>query len=192
MSLAVASGAQPGVADDGADSLDVVRRVDWRFVLPDPSLGRVAYLPPHEAALAEALGLVSAGEVALDVPVGATEAYDAVVLTGGARDQARAAWELLRPGGWVYAEIPGRAAGPLGRALRAAGFVDVTAYWLWPRAGACMEIVPLEPQAIRHVLGRRDPGARIRVRARVARALADARLFRFAVRDACVVGRRRP
>jgi hypothetical protein len=179
--------AQPPATEDDAEVLDVARRADWRFVLPDPSLGRVAYLPPHDAALADALGFVSAGEVTLEASQGS---YDTVVLTGGGPGQGRAAGALLRPGGWVYAEIAGRATGAWLRSLRAAGFADVAAHWLWPRADACLEIVPLERQAIRHVLGRRDPGARLRLRARAAGALAGAGLFRFAVRDACVVGRR--
>jgi len=32
------------------------RRADWRFLLPEPGLGRVACLPPHEPELIDALG----------------------------------------------------------------------------------------------------------------------------------------
>jgi hypothetical protein len=50
--------------------------------------------------------------------------------------------------------------------------------------------VPLEPLALQHALARRDPGARLRIRARVAALLARTRVFRLALRDAAVVGRR--
>jgi hypothetical protein len=181
--------ARPLLVDDSEDVVAVARRADWRFLLPDPALGRVAYLAPHEPAVAEALGLVSAGEVALDVAATARRAYDTAVLTGGRTGQAAAVAALLRPGGWLYVETTGPATGAWARALRAAGFVDVAAHWLWPDAGRCLEIVPLQRAAIRHALSRRDPGARLRLRARGAGLVASAGLFRFAARHAAVIGR---
>src|ERR1044071_531014 len=40
--------------------LQASRRVDWRFLLPDPNLGRVAYFGPARGALLESLRLFSA------------------------------------------------------------------------------------------------------------------------------------
>jgi hypothetical protein len=158
------------------------RRADWRFLLPDPDLGRVAYLPPHDPELVSALercGAVVDG-------CGAGE-HEVVVMTGS-RAVERASG-LLRAGGWLYAEAPGWRTGAWKRRLRRCGFDEVTAYWLWPSASGCREIVPLEPTALHHALARRDPGARFRIRARLAGLVARTRLFRLALRDAAVVGR---
>ncbi|MEP0762273.1 MAG: hypothetical protein HRF48_05990, partial [Chloroflexota bacterium] len=38
-----------------ADLRQAIRRLDWRFLLPDPALGRVACLGRAEGSLAEAL-----------------------------------------------------------------------------------------------------------------------------------------
>ena len=52
-------------------------------------------------------------------------------------------------------------------------------------------MVPLhDDAAVRHALGRRDPGARLRVRAWVARALLAARSLPLVVPAAAVVARR--
>jgi hypothetical protein len=163
------------------------RRAAWRFLLPDPELGRVAYLAPHEPELVAALTLVSRGVDLLDSPA-SDPTHDLVVITGGDPRTAGAARALLRPGGWLYAEMPGRAAGAWARELREAGFDEVGAYWLWPDEHTSLEIVPLEREAVRHALERRDPGARFRLRARAARLLVELGLLNVAVRCAAVIG----
>jgi hypothetical protein len=163
------------------------RRADWRFLLPEPELGAVAYLPPHDPELAGALKLVSAR---VDLDAGGGPDHAVVVLTGARRGAIPVACELLGRGGWLYAEVPGRAVRAWRRALRAAGFDEVAGHWLWPDAVGCREIVPLERRALRHALGRRDPGALLRLRARLAAALVVTGAFPLAVRRAAVVGRR--
>jgi hypothetical protein len=175
------------MAADG-DQLAAVRRADWRFLLPDPSLGRVAYLAPHEPALVDALRAAGATVDTLAGPA-PLAAYDVAVLTGGRPDRVAASAALLRPGGWLCAEVTGRATRRWTRALRAQGFQDVAAHWLWPHAGACREIVPLERAALGHALGRRDPGGRLRLRVRAAQLLVHAGLFSLAARSALVIGR---
>jgi hypothetical protein len=185
VSVSLQARARP--SDCGAPA--AVRRVDWRFLLPDRALGRVAYLAPHDVALTR--GLLAAGAVVdlLAAPAAPPRSYDLVVVTG-ARRAAPAVWRsLLVPGGWLYIETPGRRSGAFARALRGAGFDEVERFWLWPRAAACREIVPLQRAALRHALGRRDPGARLRLRARAAGVLAYSGLFAFAVHDAAVIGR---
>lgn len=178
------------IVDDLPDQLAAVRRADWRFLLPDPTLGRVAYLGPHDPALSAALRAVTGAVDLLDPPAPAAGPYDVVVLTGaGASASAAArARALLRPGGWLYAEVRGRQAGRTARALRGGGFADVAAYWLWPDASACREMVPLNGPALREAIGRRDPGARLRPRVQVARTLAATPALRLAARSAAVLG----
>jgi hypothetical protein len=169
-------------------ALAEVRRADWRFLLPEPSLGVVAYLAPHERALSQALRLVSRRVDLLAAP--ATRAtHDLVVLTAGRPGSVRGARRLLRPGGWLYAEVPGPAVRAWIRMLRRSGFDEVTAHWLWPTARSCREIVPLEREALHLALARRDPGARLAVRVRAARLLVRAGAFPLAIRRAAVVGR---
>jgi hypothetical protein len=172
-----------GVQDDAV----VVRRADWRYLLPDPWLGRVAYPEPRDERLVEALELVS-DEVECPA-ITDLEGFDLVVLTGDDRRALDAAADRVPAGAWIYAEGSGQAAASLARALRRRGFEDVAAHWLWPDAERCKEIVPLQPTALRHALGRRDPGARLRVRARVAGALARTPLFRLVVKQAAVIAK---
>lgn len=170
-------------------ALAAVRRADWRFLLPEPALGRVAYLGPHEPELIAALLALGADVDRLEAP-GAAADHDVVVLTAGSRRAVAAARAQLRPDGWLYAEVPGRAALAWARALRGAGFDEVTAHWLWPDARTCREIVPLDRAALLHALSRRDPGARLRARAAAARLLVRLGLFRLAMRRVAVIGRR--
>ena len=164
------------------------RRADWRFLLPDPELGGVAYLPPHDAELLRALESCGAG-----VDLGAAaHAADVVVITGGGPATVAQGRELLRAGGWLYAEVPGWRTPAWERELRRCEFDEVAAHWLWPSAHTCREIVPLEPPALRHALQRRDPGARLRLRARAAGLLARTGLFRLALRHTAVIARCAP
>lgn len=167
---------------------EAARRADWRFLLPDPELSQVAYLPPHDAELVSALESCGAG-VDLCQEAAAHPGHELVVITAGRPASVAHARGLLRSGGWVYAEVRGRSARAWQRELRRCGFDEIGAHWLWPSARSCREMVPLEPLALRHSLARRDPGARLRVRARLARLLTGTRVFRWALRDAAVIGR---
>jgi SAM-dependent methyltransferase len=167
------------------------RRADWRFLLPDPSPARVACVGPRDPALERALELSGA---VVDAPGGpaACDGHELVVVTSRRPAAVAEACRVLRPGGWLYAETPGFRLRRWQRALRAAGLDEVAAHWLWPDEQSCREIAPLEASALRHALGRRDPGAALRLRARLAGLLVRAGLFRFAVRRAAVIGRRPP
>jgi len=166
-----------------------VRRADWRFLLPSPELGRVAYLAPPVPDLVAALRLLSAHLDVVEPGTGGADHELVVVTSGGGAAAAAAAPALLRPGGRLYAEVPGRRVRSWARELRHAGFDEVDVHWLWPNERACREIVPLEPEAVCAMLDRRDPGARLRVRARASGLLVRAGLFRFAVRRAAVIGK---
>jgi hypothetical protein len=174
---------------DDAWALALARRADWRFLLPQPRLGRVAYLAPHDPALAAALSLVSDVLELAAAPETASR-HDVVVLTRGRRRHIPGARALLRQGGWLYAEVPGPVARAWIRALRRSGFEEVSAHWLWPDADTCREIIPLEPDPLLHALSRRDPGARLRLRARMAEVLVASGMLPLVVCRAGVIGRR--
>jgi hypothetical protein len=183
----------PALTEERAaeDMLHAVRRADWRFLLPNPQLDDVAYVAPHDPELGAALERVARSVVLLDGRGDAGGSHDVVVATRASAGSAPALAALTRPGGWVYVETTGRASARWARALRREGLEEVEVVWLWPNAAAPREMVPLhDDAAVRHALGRRDPGARLRARAWAARALLAAHALPFAVPAAAVVGRR--
>jgi hypothetical protein len=141
-------------------------RVDWRFLLPDPELGRVACVGVNDEALLEALRLFSvslASSASCDI--GAfDEPFDLVVLRNPRGEALDDASGLLRPGGWLYIEVEktGReetratwSSRGYARALRKRGFVDVRTHVHWPDFASCRAIVPVDDAAaVRLGLGR--------------------------------------
>jgi hypothetical protein len=184
--------APPAHGEADEQLLHAVRRADWRFLLPDAHLGRVAYAAPHDLELVRALELV-AGRLRLTEPDGLEAGgADVVVATGAAPQAAARLAAGVRPGGWLYAETRGVASARWAAALRGAGFEEVEVVWLWPDAARAKEMVALsDAHAVRHALGRRDPGARVRLRAWAARALLATGLLRLVVPSVAIVGRRR-
>ena len=180
-------------------ALQITRRVDWRFLLPDPNLGRTAYLGPSSHTLVAALrhACSSVSTLALSDEVdqqdGDRATYDVVVLRWcGARALARAK-ALLRPGGWLYWEVdrsptvPGLSDGlhedwPEAFRLRhprsyqalaeRIGFGDVQVSWHRPNFDACLEIIPLDAcVGLRYCLSRRHARLGGWLRARLGRSL---------------------
>ena len=90
--------------------LQASRRVDWRFLLPNPNLGHVVYLGPARDALAHSLRLFSASLTVVD-SLGASdergECYDVVVVCSPSLGALERAAELIRPGGLLYVEVYG-------------------------------------------------------------------------------------
>jgi hypothetical protein len=165
------------------------RRLDWRFLLPDFSLQRVAYIGRPDAALYDALERVAGGVEALDgAPApGGTGRYDLVVCREPTRDELAAAVALVALGGSdsLYAEIER----PLAERLRrwrnpARAELEVVrqrlsaeCFWHWPNFEDCEEIVPLaDSGALRLMVARRRTYGG-RVKAVLARVLVSLRLF---------------
>jgi hypothetical protein len=184
--------------------LQASRRVDWRFLLPEPDLRRVACLAGSDPELVESLLLFSE-ELHLVESLSGAEVeppYDLVVLANPSRDALHACSGLLSPAGWVYLEVDGSLRGRLrhpshsaqgyGRALRKLGFVDVATYAHWPDFESCRAIVPLDDAAaVRHGLARgRIKGPRMLTR--FAPALATLRQLALFVPCASALGRRPP
>lgn len=182
-------------------ALALARRLDWRFLLADPTLGRVIVAGSPDADLLPALQAF-AGSAEIETPDLPGEA-DLVVAHRPTALELRAAIERVAPGGWIVIELVGRARGRRtatltagsvhaaeGR-LRHEGFVDVATYWTWPDQTACLEIVPLDQAAlVRLALGRRRSDRRARLKARLARALFRIGLGPAIVPAVTVVARR--
>lgn len=182
--------------------LQASRRVDWRFLLPDPDLGQVAYLGPAHGSLLESLRQFSAALTLSDgAPAhdGHPAQFDIVVAQTPSRERLRQAAALVRPGGFLYVEVRRRWAwsgwrspADLVSVLRQCGFADVEAYWHWPNFDTCAEIVPLDnPAAVRHALSRRRSGAAARVKSAFGRALSRLGLLARLVPCFSIVARKR-
>jgi hypothetical protein len=201
--------APPEQAGDGPDDpallLQASRRVDWRFLLPRPQLAATVYLGRPDAALIAALrahaDLTIVGQDAIRSPA----SFDLAVLKDPLLGSVRAGRDLVRPGGWVYAEVGGvlRRPGPVPIAARPvsrwcrvfldAGLTEVTAHWQVPNHDAAAFLVPLDdPGGVRLVLGRHQGSVAGLTKATVGRVLAAMGLIELAVRDASVLGRRPP
>jgi hypothetical protein len=83
--------------------LQLARRIDWRFLLPEPYLRRVVYLGPEPGALPEALKHFSES-----LRINAVEkngSFDLVVLRLREASSLAKADALLVPGGFLYWEM---------------------------------------------------------------------------------------
>lgn len=188
---AQATPVQPG-ATTQAEPVELLlqasRRLDWRFLLPDPALARVAYSGPQQSELYASLRLF-AQELTL-LPAAARQgSYDVVVLSEPAPRALTQAMRLVRPGGALYIEVHGPLwpakwlrRNPLTllqqprlwqpadyvQALTAAGFAAAHAFWFWPDFDHCTKIIPLaDPVVLPYVFtpATQPRGAKARVKA---------------------------
>lgn len=148
------SPGQPGAARDDR----LLRRVDWRFLLPAPTARRaVSY------AGGELLGGVRLISTEVVSPRDARHC-DLAVARDASRREISAAFDALDEGGtfcieWTWRSIV--TPGVIRRRLRAAGFHDVACYWPWPLSPPHQFFVPLEDGvAIRHFLDLQPTSAR--------------------------------
>jgi len=147
------------------ENLRLSRRLDWRFLLPQPDLLRVAYFGPAEVSLATALKKFSesftpmtGSQTARDL--NESGGFDIAVLRSPSLKDLERASILLKPGGGIYVEIESLWAAtvryqrnPLAErfqslkhyltVLEQHGFVDIEAYWHRPSFERCVEIIPL-------------------------------------------------
>jgi hypothetical protein len=184
--------------------LQASRRVDWRFLLPRPELGRVACIGETDPELVRSLRLFSSELTASQSPAADEDepSYDLVVLRNASLGELEAARSRLRSGGWLYVEVDNplrrkraraaRSARGYARSLRRLGFVDVDAHVHWPDFASCRAIVPLDAAAaIRHGLAQ-GQRSRARLVTRLAPALAATRQLALFVPCASALGRRPP
>ena len=189
------------------ERLRLARRIDWRFLLPSPVLGRTAVVAPDgDDDLRAALGEGSAAAAAIEVGGGrdGSAGYDTVVLSGRpTRDRLAAAAQAVRTDGQLIVELESvlarrdrGAASPTGsvvrieRALSAGGF-DVRTWWAWPTIGRATAYAAFDDRLAVEALVRQRLGGRPAARlATVVGRLARGSILPSVVPGAVVVARR--
>lgn len=164
-------GGRDGTVQSGA-LLPASRRVDWRFLLPDPLLGDVICVGPVTQALADSLQIFSVSLANLKPDDsgdehGGAPLYDVAVASNPSRLAMSHMASLVKPGGFVYLEAHGltsllrRSQRPTrwqdfrqrglwpprryARVLQALGFKGIQVHWHWPDFENCKMIIPLIP-----------------------------------------------
>jgi hypothetical protein len=148
----------------------LLRRADWRFLLPNPHPARSVCLAG--GLLRRSVALIS-GSIAAPQAAPAADCDLAVVVNPSIAALRRAA-AMLRPGGACYVEQYNPLGGHAGlrRRLEAGGFTEIACYWPWPAPiiAPAQFWFPLDaPGALRYFLAQRAaPRGRL---ARLGRAL---------------------
>ena len=171
--------------------LHLSRRLDWRFLLPDPSLANVGCVGTVDPKLMVSLALfaesVTKLPAAVDTDIAAAD-YDLIVAGLPTFSELGHAVKQVRSGGYLYVETCGllwprqlssirgwqdavdriRLWNPQAyiAELVRLGMHGATAYWFWPNFAACTRMVPLDdPTAFRFVFGTDPKRLRLRRRA---------------------------
>lgn len=188
--------------------LPVSRRVDWRFLLPDPVLGNVFCLQPVAPSLVESLQNFSASLTTVTPKeVGDPRrraSADLLVACDPSREALSHATALLKPGADIYVEAQGifprlkrsarlrrgNGAGsgspwrpaPYRQMLRDLGFTQVETYWHWPNFERCKMMIPLENPAAAHLaFDRGGQSVQARLKTGLGRAVVGAGLLAWVV-----------
>ena len=199
--------------DSGRDArLHRVRRLDWRFLLPDPVFGHVAMLGDDDPELVQALRATSPALALLDLnwqfPTGQEPRFDLVVLRSCDPADAVRAGALLGPGGSLYWEIercrdrrsprtwfgngPLRIAAIRAR-LEALGFGGIGFHWHRPDFATAVEIIPLgDDGSLGYVLGGRSRRLGGRTKRALGRLLRRAGMLERLIPCMSVVATRSP
>lgn len=171
-------GTRPGVEGKATGAvqagalLAASRRVDWRFLLPDPVLGDVVCVGPVTQALADALQIFSASLAEWNPDddgdaYGGVSLYDLAVTFDPSKLSLGYMASLVKPGGAIYVEAHGLASllslsqlparwtvlrqrglwrpKSYERVLQALGFTEVQTHWHWPDFEQCKMMIPLAP-----------------------------------------------
>jgi len=154
--------------------LQVSRRLDWRFLLPNPDLGNVAYLGPEDDSLVDALHLFCQTLTQIkSSQLSSTELnnFDLVVIKNPSTQSLVTSAQLLKPGGYLFIETCGwsridkprlylkhcyeflRRRESYGQpwspphiktVIRKLGFQTIHTYWHWPNFESCTRIIALD------------------------------------------------
>ena len=167
---------------DRAGRLAAARLIDWRFLLPDPRLGRVGVVEPADSELVAALQML--GEDVRAAPASELVGGEHDVVVVGHRGHALRPSDVVdagrasRAGGWIVVELPAGAkrrstSRTVERSLRAGGVERVDRVWSLPSRLDARRIVPLDNQAaLRATMSMHGSRPVRRVQAAVARQVA--------------------
>lgn len=190
--------------------LEASRRIDWRFLLPDPNLREVLLVGPQHGELAKSLKLFSAALTVVDGLAALQDhstQYDTVVLADPVYELLEAAARHVRPSGFLYVEartiLSGLVVWRIGKRMRFVadylaaverlGFECAEAHWHWPNFDSCAEIVPLgEPTSLLHALGRRRTTLAARWKTSLCRGLVRLGVFSYFVPCFSLVAQKKP
>lgn len=202
---------EPSTTLDQDALLQASRRVDWRFLLPDPELGDAAYIGHGDPSLIDSLQQFTCSLTMLGAKrsdIADTSRYPLVVANNPTLSELRQAAEVTRAGGFVYIEVDKRlspqssnrndqdggrprAVSACLSAMRKLDLCEPQVYWHWPSFESCNEIVPLlDRSAGVCALRRRGSSLRARWKRRLARSLLETRLLARFVPCFSVIARR--
>ncbi len=174
-------------------TLHLWRRLDWRFLLPEPLTGTLLVAGRPDRLLLEALPLLNAVTIVREPQP--ADSVDTIYLVHPATADLAPAMSLLRPGGVLYAEVSreSRRTSPAawGRAARGLGLQDVQVHWHAPDFANRTRVVPLDDRAaVLDTLSRHDGVRAGAVRAGLAVAIHRLGLLGDVVGHGSVLGRR--
>lgn len=146
----------------------LVRRIDWRFLLPSPVLKSVGYFGKPDETHLSALRHFSE-QLTIVPQIGSTESagnFDVAILSGTEKPLFSNAVTSVKSGGYLYWEIQQSFSiigystpNVFARQLRKAGFSDIRCYWHRPSFQSCKEIIPLDhPAALQFAMDKGHTG----------------------------------
>lgn len=171
--------------------LHLIRRLDWRFLLPDPALKRVVYLGDNDPALITALKFFSNYLKILNSATPARQPFDLAVLRSHTSAKVQQAFDLLKTGGFLYWEItrssifsPPRI-GKIADELRRMGFGEIAAYWHRPSFRRALDIIPMLDRTALEYFFAPDRGDSMKIAA--GRLLQRTSLLKYAMSSVSIV-----
>lgn len=142
----------PGTVRVPADRLlQLSRRIDWRFLFPNPNLESVLYIGAADQNLIDALKSFSKSLCVADSVSEVQEAgeqFDVAVLQNPSQELLQQVSQLIYPGGMLYLEINKRSTlAESVEFLSRHNFLNVQTHWHWPNFESCTSIIPTNDKA---------------------------------------------
>jgi hypothetical protein len=137
------------------ERLSLSRRLDWRFLLPDPRLQNAACVGRCDPQLKKSLELFSPTTVfhhEAAALAAETRDFDLLIVQGSRTALVNAAAQRVKPGGSIYIEYRRRLASPstwlitpakATKQLRQLGFENIDVHWHWPNFTSATSFLPI-------------------------------------------------
>ena len=189
--------------------LQASRRVDWRFLLPQPDLQDTAYIGAADGVLIDSLRQFCTSLTMLtdgEMEANSTSHFPLVVASNPTENELCQAVRAASAGGFVYVEVRRRPSDrtklsgdrPLPRtirhhlaAMRRHALSQLQVHWHWPSFESCSEIIPFDDRAAGIcTLRRRGSGIHARWKSAVARLLLESHLLGRFIPCFSVLGQR--